>query len=45
MHPTVVRAAVDSVLAHLIKLKDEGRAVESADHWHLAEQGLRGFRL
>jgi glyoxylase-like metal-dependent hydrolase (beta-lactamase superfamily II) len=37
LHPTVVRAAADSVLAHLIKLKDEGRALESADHWHLAE--------
>jgi glyoxylase-like metal-dependent hydrolase (beta-lactamase superfamily II) len=34
LHPTVVRAARDSVLAHLIKLRDEGRAVERDGEWH-----------
>ena len=33
LHPTVVRAAADSVLAHLIKLRDEGRAVEQNGEW------------
>jgi glyoxylase-like metal-dependent hydrolase (beta-lactamase superfamily II) len=33
LHPTVVRAAADSVLAHLIKLRDEGRAVEQDGEW------------
>jgi glyoxylase-like metal-dependent hydrolase (beta-lactamase superfamily II) len=33
LHPTVVPAAADSVLAHLIKLKDEGRALESSGRW------------
>jgi glyoxylase-like metal-dependent hydrolase (beta-lactamase superfamily II) len=33
LHPTVVRAAADSVLAHLIKLRDEGRAVEAGGRW------------
>ena len=37
LHPLVVRAAADSVLAHLIKLKDEGRAAESSDgRWRAA---------
>jgi glyoxylase-like metal-dependent hydrolase (beta-lactamase superfamily II) len=37
LHPTVVRAAADSVLAHLIKLRDEGRAAESSDaRWRIA---------
>ena len=34
LHPTVVRAARDSVLAHLIKLRNEGRAVERDGEWH-----------
>ena len=34
LHPSVVRAAADSVLAHLIKLRDEGRIVEHAGQWH-----------
>jgi glyoxylase-like metal-dependent hydrolase (beta-lactamase superfamily II) len=33
LHPTVVRAAADSVLAHLIKLRDEGRVVEQDGEW------------
>ena len=33
LHPTVVRAAADSVLAHLIKLRDEGRAAEHNGAW------------
>lgn len=33
LHPTVVRAAADSVLAHLIKLREEGRAVETDGRW------------
>jgi len=33
LHPALVRAAEDSVLAHLIKLRDEGRAVESNGGW------------
>lgn len=36
LHPTVVRAAADSVLAHLIKLRDEGRAVEHDGAWRAA---------
>jgi glyoxylase-like metal-dependent hydrolase (beta-lactamase superfamily II) len=37
LHPTVVRAAADSVLAHLIKLHDESRIVEAPDGcWRLA---------
>ena len=37
LHPSVVPAAADSVLAHLIKLRDEGRVVQSADNrWHVA---------
>ena len=37
LHPTVVRAAADSVLAHLIKLKDEGKVVEAPDaRWRVA---------
>ena len=36
LHPSVVPAAADSVLAHLIKLRDEGKAVESSDIWRLA---------
>lgn len=37
LHPTVVRAAADSVLAHLIKLRDEGRVVEQDGHWREVE--------
>ena len=33
LHLTVVRAAADSVLAHLIKLRDEGLAVETDGRW------------
>ena len=33
LHPTVVRAAEDSVLAHLIKLRDDGQAVEQDGEW------------
>ena len=43
LHPSIVRAAIDSVLAHLIKLRDEGRVSEAADspapapaRWRLA---------
>jgi glyoxylase-like metal-dependent hydrolase (beta-lactamase superfamily II) len=36
LHPTVVGAAADSVLAHLIKLRDEGRAVEQDGEWRAA---------
>jgi glyoxylase-like metal-dependent hydrolase (beta-lactamase superfamily II) len=37
LHPTVVRAAADSVLAHLIKLRDEGRLVEQDGQWREVE--------
>jgi glyoxylase-like metal-dependent hydrolase (beta-lactamase superfamily II) len=37
LHPTVVRAAGDSVLAHLVKLRDEGRVVEQGGEWHALE--------
>ena len=33
LHPTVVRAARDSMLAHLIKLRDEGRVIERDGEW------------
>jgi len=33
LDPSVERAAADSVLAHLIKLRDEGRAIESDGRW------------
>jgi glyoxylase-like metal-dependent hydrolase (beta-lactamase superfamily II) len=33
LHPSVVRAAADSVLAHLIKLRDQRRASESGGRW------------
>ena len=36
LHPSVVPAAADSMLAHLIKLRDEGKVVESSDIWRLA---------
>ena len=35
LHPSVVRAAADSVLAHLIKLRDEGRAVDHNGEWRV----------
>jgi glyoxylase-like metal-dependent hydrolase (beta-lactamase superfamily II) len=35
LHPSVVPAAADSVLAHLIKLRDEGRVTESPDGWRV----------
>jgi len=35
LHPSVVRAAADSVLAHLIKLRDEGRAVDENGEWRV----------
>jgi glyoxylase-like metal-dependent hydrolase (beta-lactamase superfamily II) len=38
LHPSVVGAAADSVLAHLIKLKDEGRVVESDRRWFVARR-------
>jgi glyoxylase-like metal-dependent hydrolase (beta-lactamase superfamily II) len=34
--PAVVRAAGDSVLAHLIKLRDEGRVAETTGEWRLS---------
>jgi len=37
LHPSVVAAAADSMLAHLIKLRDEGRVVELSERWHLVE--------
>ena len=33
LHPTVVRGAADSVLAHLVKLRDEGRVAETGGEW------------
>lgn len=33
LHPTVVRAAGESILAHLIKLRDEGRVMERDGEW------------
>jgi hydroxyacylglutathione hydrolase len=43
LHPSVVRAAADSVLAHLIKLRDEGRAVEQNGAWGRCDHDpLRG---
>jgi glyoxylase-like metal-dependent hydrolase (beta-lactamase superfamily II) len=33
LHPTVVRAAADSVLAHLIKLRDDARVMERNGEW------------
>jgi glyoxylase-like metal-dependent hydrolase (beta-lactamase superfamily II) len=38
LHPSVVGAAADSVLAHLIKLRDEGRVVEHAGEWREAKR-------
>ena len=35
LHPSVVPAAADSVLAHLIKLRDEGKVVESDGSWRV----------
>jgi glyoxylase-like metal-dependent hydrolase (beta-lactamase superfamily II) len=37
LHPDVVRAAADSVLAHLIKLRDEGVVVERDGQWREVE--------
>ena len=34
-HPSVVRAAADSVLADLIKLRDEGRAEDENGEWRV----------
>ena len=31
LHPSVVRAAADSVLAHLLKLREENRAATTPD--------------
>ena len=39
LHPSVVRAAADSVLAHLIKLRDEGRVVEEDGRWRTLVPG------
>jgi glyoxylase-like metal-dependent hydrolase (beta-lactamase superfamily II) len=33
LDPTVVRAARDSMLAHLVKLRDEGRVIERDGEW------------
>ena len=33
LHPTVVRAARDSMLAHLVKLRDEGRVIDRDGEW------------
>ena len=38
LHPTVVRAARDSMLAHLVKLRDEGLVIERDGEWR--EAGL-----
>jgi glyoxylase-like metal-dependent hydrolase (beta-lactamase superfamily II) len=38
LHPMVVRAAADSVLAHLIKLRDEGHVVEQDGQWREVAQ-------
>jgi glyoxylase-like metal-dependent hydrolase (beta-lactamase superfamily II) len=38
LHPTVVRAARDSMLAHLIKLCDEGRVMERDGEWREVEK-------
>jgi glyoxylase-like metal-dependent hydrolase (beta-lactamase superfamily II) len=38
LDPAVVRAARESVLAHLIKLRDEGRAVERDEEWYEANR-------
>jgi endoribonuclease LACTB2 len=38
LHPDVVRAAADSVLAHLIKLRDEGAVIESESRWRVARR-------
>jgi len=35
--PPLLAAAADSVLAHLVKLRDEGRAVEAGESWRLTE--------
>ena len=37
--PVLVRAARDSVQAHLIKLADEGRAVETSEGWRARDKG------
>jgi len=36
--PPLSAAAADSVLAHLVKLRDEGRAVEAGESWRLTER-------
>ena len=36
LHPAVVRAARDSTLAHLVKLRDEGRVIERDGEWREA---------
>jgi hypothetical protein len=33
--PALLPAAVESVLAHLIKLRDEGKIVEERERWRL----------
>jgi glyoxylase-like metal-dependent hydrolase (beta-lactamase superfamily II) len=38
LHSTVVRAAAESVLAHLIKLRDEGLVVEQDGQWREVER-------
>ena len=38
LHSTVVRAARDSMLAHLIKLRDEGRVMERDGEWREVEK-------
>lgn len=38
LHSSVVRAAADSVLAHLIKLRDEGLVVEQDGQWRALER-------
>ena len=45
LHPSVVRAAADSVLAHLIKLRDEGESSKRMGGGASSEYWLRGFRL
>jgi glyoxylase-like metal-dependent hydrolase (beta-lactamase superfamily II) len=35
LHPDLLRAAAESVLAHLIKLREEGRAVQNDEGWKL----------
>jgi glyoxylase-like metal-dependent hydrolase (beta-lactamase superfamily II) len=39
LHPALVPAAVESVLAHLAKLRDEGTALEKGGRWTFVQAG------